>query len=274
MMSILAKEPVYHQLTNHLRRLIGSQEYPVGSKFLTERRICDRFGVSRATANKVLSGLVSEGLLDFRKGVGTFVRIRTLDYNLQALVSFTEEAQAAGKRPATQVLRLETVKAQDVLDEVPALLQAAPDSLLYYLERLRLAGGMPVIYERRHVVAEYCPGLTEEDLAGSLYALWAGRYGLTIEGAEERVQASATARPGCESVPSATSRGADRCGLRARCTAETPTSFAIGSAAFSRPAMPGACFCIRGKALPVRRPSAGGERRSATGSWRKNSERT
>jgi len=189
MMSILAKEPVYHQLTNHLRRLIGSQEYPVGSKFLTERRICDRFGVSRATANKVLSGLVSEGLLDFRKGVGTFVRIRTLDYNLQALVSFTEEAQAAGKRPATQVLRLETVKAQDVLDEVPALLQAAPDSLLYYMERLRLAGGMPVIYERRHVVAEYCPGLTEEDLAGSLYALWAGRYGLTIEGAEERVQA-------------------------------------------------------------------------------------
>jgi GntR family transcriptional regulator len=189
MLSILVKEPIYHQLTNHLRQLIASPEYPVSGKFLTERQICERFGVSRATANKVLSGLVSEGLLDFRKGVGTFVRIRTLDYNLQVLVSFTEEAQAAGKRPTTEVLRFETVKSQDVLDEVPELLQAAPDSLLYYLERLRLADGLPVIYERRHVVAEHCPGLTEADLTGSLYALWTGRYGLIIEGAEERVQA-------------------------------------------------------------------------------------
>jgi GntR family transcriptional regulator len=189
MVSILVKEPIYHQLTSHLRHVIGSHEYPVGSKFLTERQICERFGVSRATANKVLSGLVSEGLLDFRKGVGTFVRIRTLDYNLQVLVSFTEEAQAAGKRPATRVLRFESVKARDVLDEVPELLQAAPESPLYYLERLRLADNLPVIYERRYVVAEHCPGVTEADLAGSLYELWTRRYGLAIEGADERVQA-------------------------------------------------------------------------------------
>ena len=189
MVSVLVKEPIYHQLTSHLRQLIGSQEYPVGSKFLTERQICERFGVSRATANKVLSGLVSEGLVDFRKGVGTFVRIRTLDYNLRVLVSFTEEANAAGKRPTTQVMRFETVKAQDVLDEVPELLQTAPDDLLYYVERLRLADNLPVIYERRHIVAEHCPDLTEADLVGSLYALWTGRYGLVIEGADERVQA-------------------------------------------------------------------------------------
>jgi GntR family transcriptional regulator len=189
MVSILVKEPIYHQLTSHLRHVIGSHEYPVGSKFLTERQICERFGVSRATANKVLSGLVSEGLLDFRKGVGTFVRIRTLHYNLQVLVSFTEEALAAGKRPATRVLRFESVKSRDVLDEVPELLQAAPESTLYYLERLRLADNLPVIYERRYVVAEHCPGLTEADLAGSLYELWTRRYGLTIEGADERVQA-------------------------------------------------------------------------------------
>jgi GntR family transcriptional regulator len=189
MVSVLVKEPIYHQLTNHLRQLIASHEYPVGSKFLTERQICERFGVSRATANKVLSGLVSEGVLDFRKGVGTFVRIRTLDYNLQVLVSFTEEAQAAGKRPTTEVLRFESVQARDVLDEVPELLQAGPDVMLYYLERLRLADNLPVIYERRHMVAEYCPGLTKSDLAGSLYELWTKRYGLAIEGADERVQA-------------------------------------------------------------------------------------
>ena len=187
--SMLVKEPIYHQLTNHLRQLIGSAAHPVGSKFLTERQVCERFGVSRATANKALSSLVSEGLLEFRKGVGTFVRIRSLDYNLQVLVSFTEEALAVGKRPSTQVLRFDTVAAKDVLDEVPEVLQVSPDSSLYYVERLRLADNLPVIYERRHIVAEICPGLTETDLAGSIYSLWSQRYGLTIEGADERVQA-------------------------------------------------------------------------------------
>ncbi len=189
MTSVLVKEPIYHQLTNHLRQLIASPEYPIGSQFLTERQICKRFGVSRATANKVLSGLVSEGLLDFRKGVGTFVRIRTLDYNLQVLVSFTEGAHAAGKQPSTQVLRFDKVMAQDVLDEVPEVLQADPESVLYYIERLRFADNLPVIYERRHVVEKYCPGLTESDLEGSLYSVWSARHGLVIEGADERVQA-------------------------------------------------------------------------------------
>ena len=188
MTSTLVKDPIYYQLTSRLREMIESPEYPVGSQFLTERQICERYGVSRATANKALSSLVSENLLEFRKGVGTFVRIRSLDYNLRVLVSFTEEAIASGKHPSTQVLRFESVSAKDVLDEVPEVLQVAPDGMLYYVERLRLADNVPVIYERRHIVAEYCPGLTEVDLAGSLYSIWTDRFRLIIEGAEERIQ--------------------------------------------------------------------------------------
>src|SRR5512140_3531331 len=156
MMSFLVKEPIYQQLNGRLRLLIGSDECPRGSQFLTERQICERFGVSRATANKALSNLVSEGLLEFRKGVGTFVRGRALDYNLRALVSFTEKALAAGKRPTTEVLDFESTLARDVLDDVPQILEVAPDSALYYMERLRLADGLPVILEKRYIVAEYC----------------------------------------------------------------------------------------------------------------------
>jgi len=189
MVSSLVKEPIYQQLNSRLRLLIGSNECPLGSQFLTERQICERYGVSRATANKALSNLVSEGLLEFRKGVGTFVRGRPLDYNLRALVSFTDKALAAGKQPATEVLQFETVRAEDVLDEVPQILQAAPAALLYYIERLRLADGLPVILEKRYIVAEYCPNLTAEDAAGSLYGLWTDRYHLPIEGADESIRA-------------------------------------------------------------------------------------
>jgi len=126
MVSSLVKEPIYQQLNNHLRLVIGSGESPVGSQFLTERQICERYGVSRATANKALSNLVSEGLLEFRKGVGTFIRGRALDYNLRALVSFTDKARAAGKEPSTEVIQFESVRAQDVLDDVPDLLRSDP----------------------------------------------------------------------------------------------------------------------------------------------------
>lgn len=189
MLPAIVKEPIYHQLNSHLRQFLTSGECPIGGKFLTERQICEKFGVSRATANKALSNLVAEGLLEFRKGVGTFVRARALDYNLHALVSFTEEAVAAGKRPTTKVLHFSKVIARNVLDEVPQVLQVGPDGLLYYVERLRLADNVPVIFERRYINAEYCPELARADLASSLYGVWTGRYQLQIEGADERIRA-------------------------------------------------------------------------------------
>lgn len=188
-MAPLVREPIYQQLNNKLRLLIESSECPIGSKFLTERQICERFEVSRATANKALSNLVSEGVLEFRKGVGTFVKGRTLDYNLRALVSFTDKAIAAGKQPSTEVLQFQIVRASDVLDDVPEVLQVGGDDELYYIERLRLADSLPVILEKRYVVAEFCPKLTAVDVAGSLYRLWVERYQLAIEGADESIRA-------------------------------------------------------------------------------------
>lgn len=70
---MINKLPVYQQLNIALRNLLNDDHYAPGDKFLTERTICEQYGVSRSTANKALSSLVSEKLLEFKKGVGTFV---------------------------------------------------------------------------------------------------------------------------------------------------------------------------------------------------------
>jgi len=90
---MINKSPIYQQLNSYLKNLITSGEYEGGEKFLTERAICDKFGVSRATANKALSSLVSEGILEFKKGIGTFVRNRTVSH----LISLRKCAEEAGK---------------------------------------------------------------------------------------------------------------------------------------------------------------------------------
>jgi DNA-binding GntR family transcriptional regulator len=185
----IVKEPIYQQLNQALAELIRSGEFKTGAKFLTERQISERFGVSRATANKALASLVSEGLVTFRKGVGTYVQLRPLDYNLRALVSFTDEAIAAGMRPETRVLSYETMTAAEAPEDIAGFLRAGPEEQLLYLERLRLADEMPVILERRHIVSSFCPGLTAADAAGSIYDLFSHRYGLPVEGADQSVQA-------------------------------------------------------------------------------------
>ena len=189
MATVLVKDPVYLQLTQALRNLIQDEQLLIGTRFLTERQISSRFDVSRATANKALSSLVAEGALAFKKGVGTFVQGRPLDYDLASLMSFTGKARAASKTPATRVLRFEKLMAQAIDRSIATELAVVQDEVVYYMERLRLADHVPVILERRYVVGRYCPDLKADDLGVSLYGLWTERYGLEIVGADQTIRA-------------------------------------------------------------------------------------
>ena len=192
---MLVKQPIYQQLNDALRSLLGSGEFQTGTRFLTEREVSQRYEVSRATANKALSNLVSEGILEFKKGVGTFVRGGVLDYDLRSLVSFTGKASSAGKKPATRVLSFDRIPASGLGRSVAAGLKLRPDDLVYRVERLRLADGVPVILERRTIVSELCPGISRDDLSGSLYELWTGRFKLEIAGADQTIRAAALDGP-------------------------------------------------------------------------------
>jgi GntR family transcriptional regulator len=192
MNQMLVKTPVYQQLNALLRELIRAGEFQPGAQFLTERQICERFDVSRATANKALSNLVAEGVLEFRKGIGTFVREGLLHYDANALVSFTDKALAAGKVPSTLVLQCVTPALADVPEVVLRALHAhavETGTPVLYVERVRHADAVPVILERRYIATRLCPGLVRSDLEGSLYAAWVERFGLEIGGADETIRA-------------------------------------------------------------------------------------
>lgn len=184
----LERSPVYQQLNARLRTAL-SKEYRFGDRFLTERDISEKFQVSRATANKALASLVSEGLLEFRRGIGTFVRRDVIDYDVRSLVSFTEKARAAGKTPSTELITFGKLTAAEVDAEIGTALQVSGDDLLWEMERLRLADGVPVIWEHRYVVHRHCPKLTKSQAEGSLYRAWTETHGLVIAGANEIIRA-------------------------------------------------------------------------------------
>ena len=182
------RQPVYQQLNQRLRAALA-KEYRAGDQFLTEREIAEKFQVSRATANKSLASLVSEGFLEFRKGLGTFVRRDVIDYDVRTLVSFTEKALAAGRKPSTELLKFGRLAAAEVDESVRTALGVEPDAELWVMDRLRFADQSPVILEHRYIVLRHCPKLTKAQATGSLYRALTNSHGLKVAGANEVIRA-------------------------------------------------------------------------------------
>jgi GntR family transcriptional regulator, arabinose operon transcriptional repressor len=70
------RTPLYAMVKRELLAAIASGEYSPGVPFVTQREICERFGVSQATAVRALNDLATEGRVVRRRGLGTFVAER------------------------------------------------------------------------------------------------------------------------------------------------------------------------------------------------------
>jgi len=187
----LIKTPIYQQLNKALRELIHTGEFEKGAKFLTEREIGQRFEVSRTTANKALSSLVAEGVLEFKKGIGTFVSSKQMYYDLGSLVSFTRKAASANKEPLTKVVYFEKTSALAIDRNIAQALELKNDEPVYYMKRIRYGDKQPLILERRYVTASFCPDLETRNLEDSIYDLWTNAYELNINGVDQTIKAIA-----------------------------------------------------------------------------------
>jgi GntR family transcriptional regulator len=181
--------PIYRQLTQKCREELRKGAYGPDQRFLSERELVSRYGISRVTANKVISNLVAEGLLIFRPGIGTFVAPpANLSASLREMESFTASAKLLGLRPSTEVLEFKTLEHADLPAAIADLLHLGARDKVYYVERLRLADAEPVILEYRWINAALIPKLKKKDLQGSFYALISERP-LKLDGEDHQIQA-------------------------------------------------------------------------------------
>lgn len=185
----IVKEPIYQQLIKILRTLIQSSEYEVGDQFLTENEISLRYEISKNTVNKAVTSLIGEGLLEFRKGLGTFIKFKNSQYDLHSLISFTKMAESIGQTPTTKVLEFTKMNGSELDKEVRNALQLDDGKQVYFMKRLRLLNGKPSIIEMRYVAASLSPGLRKSDVGRSIIAMWMDKYGLKLAGADQTLRA-------------------------------------------------------------------------------------
>jgi GntR family transcriptional regulator len=185
-----APEPKYYGVKRHLLDFIGDLE--PGSAVPTERDLAARLGTSRTTVRQALGELVVEGRLERRQGSGTYVAEPKIIWPLY-LATFTEQVEASGFTPSSQVLATHRISATKELAEKLLLPARAP---VYRVQRLRLADSWPIAVESSWLPAQRFPGLTRMIRSyGSMHVLIGERFNTHARNGQEWIEtAPATPR--------------------------------------------------------------------------------
>jgi GntR family transcriptional regulator len=186
----IVTEPVHQQLAKTCRAEIASGVFRPADRFPSERKLAEKYRVSRSTANKVISNMIAEGMLVLRPGIGTFVApIRGLHTSLREMESFTDSALSVGKVPETKVICFRKQRGRQLSELVRTALQLELRESAYYFERLRFASGEPVILEYRWIRCDLVPELTPDKLQGSLYHHLENDHQIYLTGERHKIRA-------------------------------------------------------------------------------------
>ena len=124
--------PVYKRIQNAIRKRIESTELRPGDAVASERELARTHKVSLMTARHALAGLEREGVVERRRGAGTFVAAPKIHFN--KLMSYSEHMSSRGLVQRSRVLVAKVIEDEA---EVAARLGLPATSALVKIERLR-----------------------------------------------------------------------------------------------------------------------------------------
>lgn len=180
--------PLYRQIEDDLRRLIGSGQLPPSASLPPEKELSHAYGVSRHTMRKALAHLVADDLITRRAGRGTTVKAQTDRMKFYLDRSFTRQMADMGRTAHSRVLKLD----REVVDGtyLPAFRESLGSECLR-LVRLRFGDDEPIALQSSIVLMEMCPGLDRYDFnRESLYDVLAREYQLIINRIQHTISAA------------------------------------------------------------------------------------
>jgi len=165
-----SKDPArYEQIAAHLRSLVADSE--PGDRLPSEAELCQQFGVSRMTARQAMQLLSADGLVERRRGAGTFVREHPIPRDLGSPLSFTGSMRARGMHASSRTLQWAEVTPNS---EERAALGLSSEENAHVLERIRLADGTPMAIERVVMPNDLADELDDGFQEGSLHDAFRG----------------------------------------------------------------------------------------------------
>jgi GntR family transcriptional regulator len=178
--------PAYQKIQRTIRQRIEAKQLKPGDAVSSERDLARIHGVSLMTARHALAGLEREGVVERRRGAGTFVAPPRIQFN--RLMSYTEQMASRGLAPSSKVITARVVEDEQ---EIAARLGLGAASRMVKIERVRLTAEEPFALETCYLPAAEFAGLVDVPLArGSLFAALEHDYGVELAYADEEVDAT------------------------------------------------------------------------------------
>ncbi|MCK1492183.1 GntR family transcriptional regulator [Bradyrhizobium sp. 180] len=179
--------PLYAQVASALASDIAGGSLTAGTQLPSEEGLIDRFGVSRATVRKAVEHLMARGLVEIRRGIGTFVSDPKIRQELTELSGFVEDMVALGRKPTARLLDQRPVAADNTVAQHLGL---APGTKVYRIKRVRIADGVAMSFDETYLPLEIGKKIVKNDLeAEPIFALLEGKYGIPLINAEYQLEA-------------------------------------------------------------------------------------
>jgi GntR family transcriptional regulator len=151
--------PLWAQLLSVLRERIASGTY--NEAFPTDAQLEVEFSLSRHTTREAVRRLQDEGIIQRRRGVGTFVMPAAADRPYGTIYSLYRAIEAQGREQRSDVLDLSLVTDAEVAER----LGVDASTALVRLERLRRVDGAPLAHDTAWLPADIARALLDVDFS-------------------------------------------------------------------------------------------------------------
>ncbi|RZT99759.1 GntR family transcriptional regulator [Advenella incenata] len=179
--------PLYAKIEAALAAEISTGQLAAGTQLPTEEQLTARFHMSRTTIRKAIDNLVARGLVEIRRGKGTFVTHPKITQALTELTGFAEDMVVLGRHPTSRLLDKRIVSADQ---KTAQALQIAPGTQVYRIERIRLADGIPMSFDETYLPLEIGDKVVSNNLdVEPIFDLLENKYALPLIEASYQLEA-------------------------------------------------------------------------------------
>jgi GntR family transcriptional regulator len=194
----MSSSTLYTKVEETIAAEIADGEYRPGQQLPTEDELLRRFEVSRITVRRAIQNLIQRGLLEIRRGRGTFVLEPRIEAELTKLSGFVEDMNAAGRKASARVLSQSVVPATSRIAE---RLQLGRGARVMRIERVRLANGLPVSFDQTYLPLALGRKIVRNDLRmHPIFTLLEEEYGVSLLEADYALEAVAASKVVAEAL--------------------------------------------------------------------------
>lgn len=179
--------PLYAQIEAGLAASIADGTFAPGSLLPNETVLVQRYGVSRTTIRQTIQNLIRRGLVEIRRGKGTFVLEPKITQELTELSGFVEDMRVLGHRPSARVLDRTVVPCSET---VARHLRLTAGVKVVRIQRVRLANDVPISFDETYLAREIGEEVIKNDLETEpIFALLEEKYDTPLVEAEYLLEA-------------------------------------------------------------------------------------